>query len=125
MSYDLRKGGHYFANNATRIVPLMMVTYTLQSYDKGIMSAATQFGMNTDLGLTTTIGHTKTGTAITNNQKYSNASMIFYIGYLCGTYPMMYLSQRFSTSRVLALATFLWGAVWIIFIVPAPSGSLP
>ena len=67
------------------IVPLMMVTYTLQSYDKGIMSAATQFGFNTDLGLTTIIGHTATGTAITNNQKYSNASMIFYIGYLCGT----------------------------------------
>ena len=34
----------------------MMVTYTLQSYDKGIMSAATQFGFNTDLGLTKTIG---------------------------------------------------------------------
>ena len=89
----------------------MMVTYTLQSYDKGIMSAATQFGFNTDLGLTTIIGHEKNGTAITNNKKYSNASMIFYIGYLCGTYPMMYLSQRFSTSRVLSLATFFWGAV--------------
>lgn len=88
-----------------------MVTYTLQSYDKGIMSAATQFGFNTDLGLTTVIGHEKNGTAITNNKKYSNASMIFYIGYLCGTYPMMYLSQRYSTSRVLSLATFFWGAV--------------
>lgn len=89
----------------------MMVTYTLQSYDKGIMSAATQFGFNTDLGLTTIIGHEKNGAAITNNQKYSNASMIFYIGYLCGTYPMMFLSQRYSTSRVLSLATFFWGAV--------------
>jgi len=71
------------------IVPLMMVTYTLQSYDKGIMSAATQFGFNTDLGLTTVTGHTASGAAITNNAKYSNASMIFYIGYLVGTYPMM------------------------------------
>lgn len=52
----------------------MMVTYTLQSYDKGIMSAATQFGFNTDLGLTTTIGHTAAGVAITNNQKYSNGA---------------------------------------------------
>jgi len=93
------------------IVPLMMVTYTLQSYDKGILSAATQFGLNTDLGLTTVIGHTAAGVAITNNQKYSNASMIFYIGYLVGTYPMMYLSQRYPTSRVIAGATFLWGAV--------------
>jgi hypothetical protein len=66
----------------------MMVTYTLQSYDKGIMSAATQFGFNTDLGLTVlSLGTRKAGVAITDNQKYSNASMIFYIGYLCGTYP--------------------------------------
>lgn len=98
-----------------RIVPLMMVTYTLQSYDKGIMSAATQFGFNADLGLTKVIGHTSAGAAITDNKKYSDASMIFYIGYLCGTYPMMYLSQTFSTSRVLSLATFLWGAVIIPF----------
>lgn len=89
----------------------MMITYMLQSYDKGIMSAATQFGFNTDLGLTTIIGYEKDGTAITNNQKYSNASMIFYIGYLVGTYPMMYLSQHYPTSRVLSAATFLWGAV--------------
>ncbi|RFU27237.1 hypothetical protein B7463_g9112, partial [Scytalidium lignicola] len=93
------------------IVPLMMITYTLQSYDKGIMSAATQFGFNSDLGLTTVIGHKSDGTPITNNQKYSNASMMFYIGYLCGTYPMMYLSQHFSTSRVLSLSVFLWGVV--------------
>jgi hypothetical protein len=102
-------------NRTPRIVPLMMVTYTLQSYDKGIISAATRFGFNTDLGLTVTIGHTKAGGAITDNKKYSDASMIFYIGYLCGTYPMMYLSQRYSTSRVLALATFFWGTVRISF----------
>ena len=88
-----------------------MVTYTLQSYDKGVMSAATQFNFNTDLGLTTIIGHEPNGTPITNNQKYANASMIFYIGYLVGTYPMMFLSQRYSTSRVISIATFLWGAV--------------
>lgn len=99
------------ADHARRIVPLMMVTYTLQSYDKGVMSAATQFNFNTDLGLTTVIGHEANGTPITNNQKYANASMIFYIGYLVGTYPMMFLSQRYSTSRVIAAATFLWGAV--------------
>ena len=107
----------------------MMVTYTLQSYDKGIISAATQFGFNTDLGLTTIIGHTKAGAAITDNKKYSDASMIFYIGYLCGTYPMMYLSQRYSTSRVLALATFFWGAVStdipIIFPFPSPVDPNP
>ncbi|KAM0451073.1 hypothetical protein ACHAPV_010201 [Trichoderma viride] len=93
------------------IIPLMMVTYTLQSYDKGVMSAATQFNFNADLKLTTIVGHEPNGTPITNNQKYANASMIFYIGYLVGTYPMMFLSQHYSTSRVVACATFLWGVV--------------
>ncbi|KAI1626706.1 major facilitator superfamily domain-containing protein [Exophiala viscosa] len=93
------------------LLPLMMFTYFLQSYDKGIMSASTQFGFNSDLKLTRIIGYEADGTAITNNQKYSNASMIFYIGYLVGTYPMMYLSQHYPTSRVIAGATFLWAAV--------------
>ncbi|KAL1893317.1 hypothetical protein Sste5346_006494 [Sporothrix stenoceras] len=93
------------------IIPLMMFTYFLQSYDKGIMSAATQFDFNTDLGLTKIIGYTSTGTAITNNQKYANASMMFYVGYLIGTYPMMFLTQHFGVTRVISFAVFAWGAV--------------
>ena len=89
----------------------MMFTYFLQSYDKGIMSAATQFGFNDDLGLTTVIGYEADGTEITNNRKYSNASMIFYVGYAIGTYPMMYLAQHFPLSRVIAGSTFIWGIV--------------
>lgn len=89
----------------------MMVTYTLQSYDKGVMSAATQFGFNEDLHLTTVVGHDTSGQPITNNKRYANASMMFYIGYLVGTYPMMFLAQRFSISSVISAATFLWGAV--------------
>ncbi|KAF5634685.1 major facilitator superfamily transporter ACS family allantoate permease [Fusarium sp. NRRL 52700] len=80
-------------------------------YDKGVISAATQFGFSQDLKLTTIIGYEKNGTPITSNEKYANASMMFYIGYLIGTYPMMYLTQRFSISRVVASATLLWGAV--------------
>jgi hypothetical protein len=65
----------------------MMATYLLQSYDKGIINAASQLGFNDDLGLTTVIGHKANGAPITDNHRYSNAAMIFYIGYLCGTYP--------------------------------------
>ncbi|KAJ6141589.1 hypothetical protein N7470_009979 [Penicillium chermesinum] len=93
------------------IMPLMMFTYTLQSYDKGIMRSASQFGFNEDLGLTVVIGHGANGAAITDDQRYSNAAMMFYIGYLVGMYPMMYLAQHHSVSRVISLATFFWGAV--------------
>ncbi|GAM85472.1 hypothetical protein ANO11243_034790 [Dothideomycetidae sp. 11243] len=93
------------------IVPLMMVTYFLQSYDKGILSAATQFGIETDLGLIKVIGHTKSGAPITSSVKYSNASSIFYVGYLIGTLPMTLLTQRFPVSRVIGGSVFLWGVV--------------
>lgn len=88
-----------------------MFTYFLQSYDKGIMSSATQFGLNADLGLTTVIGHDASGVAVTNNQKYANASMMFYIGYLVGTYPMMFLSQHYGINRVVPVTVFSWGVV--------------
>ncbi|KAJ5708970.1 hypothetical protein N7493_010304 [Penicillium malachiteum] len=93
------------------IIPLMMVTYFLQSYDKGIMSAATQFGFETDLNLEYVVGYEADGTAETNSSRYSNASMIFYVGYLIGTYPMMYLAQHFPVSRVIAVAVFIWGII--------------
>lgn len=89
----------------------MMVTYTLQSYDKGVMSAATQFGFNDDLHLSTVTGHDAEGRPVTDNKRYANASMIFYIGYLVGTYPLMFLAQRLSLSLVVSAATLLWGAV--------------
>lgn len=92
-------------------MPLLMVTYMLQSYDKGVMAAATQFNFAIDLKLTVVTGHTETGAPITDNTKYANASMMFYIGYLVGTYPMMFLCQLYSTPRVVAAATFLWGGV--------------
>lgn len=66
----------------------MGFTYFLQAYDKGIISAATQFGILDDLQLEMVIGHTASGQAITDNKRYSNCSFIFYIGYLVGTYPM-------------------------------------
>lgn len=91
------------------IVPLMMVTYFLQSYDKGIIASATQFGITTDLGLEVITGYTSSGKPITDASKYSNASMIFYVGYLVGTLPMTYMSQRFRVSRVIGGAVFLWG----------------
>ena len=77
----------------------MVFTYFLQSYDKGILSSATQFGIEADLHLSKVIGHTAAGKAIVSNKKYSNASMIFYVGYLVGTLPMTYLSQRYRVSR--------------------------
>jgi hypothetical protein len=50
---------HFLLTATNRTVPLKTVTHTLQSYDKGIMNAATQFGLNTDLGFTTVIAFSR------------------------------------------------------------------
>lgn len=89
----------------------MMFTYFLQSYDKGILSSSTQFGILTDLDLEKVVGHEANGTAIISEKRYSNASMVFYLGYLVGTWPMMLLTQKFGPSRTLGLSTLIWGAV--------------
>ena len=52
------------------------------SWDKALLGQAVLFNLAKDLKLTIVIGHDKNGTAITNNQRYSNCSWIFYIGYM-------------------------------------------
>lgn len=50
-------------------------------------------------------GHDATGKAITNTGRYSNASMIFYVGYILGSYPLAMLCQRFPIAKMAALYT--------------------
>jgi len=43
--------------------------------------------------------------------KYSWASLIFYFGYIAGTYPVSLLAQRFSTRIVITVICLLWSVV--------------
>lgn len=73
-------------------------TYALQYYDKALLSQAAIFGMRADLDMM-------------DGLRYSWASLIFYFGYMAGTYPISLLAQRFPTRWVITTICLLWGVV--------------
>ena len=82
----------------------MCFTYALQYYDKAILSQAAIFGLREDL-------------EIEDGLKYSWVSLIFYFGYLVGTYPISLLAQKFRTRVVCSVICVLWAV--IILCTPA------
>ncbi|EXJ66150.1 uncharacterized protein A1O5_10766 [Cladophialophora psammophila CBS 110553] len=56
------------------------------------------FGMRDDLNLT--VGN-----------RYSFSASIFYLGFICGAYPAVVLSQRFRIQHVAGIILCIWGAV--------------
>ncbi|KAH6838573.1 major facilitator superfamily domain-containing protein [Chaetomium sp. MPI-CAGE-AT-0009] len=81
-----------------RVMPVLCFTYALQFYDKALLSQAAIFGLRKDLGLE-------------DGLKYSWASLIFYFGYMAGTYPVSLLAQKYSTRIVITIICLLWSAV--------------
>ncbi|RDW82343.1 hypothetical protein BP6252_03455 [Coleophoma cylindrospora] len=81
----------------TRLLPMMMVTYCIQFLDKACVAYAALWGMKVDANLV--------------GSQYSWLTTIFYIGYLVGEFPMNYLFQKFSLTRVCGISIFCWGVV--------------
>ncbi|KAH6663272.1 major facilitator superfamily domain-containing protein [Plectosphaerella plurivora] len=80
------------------VMPVLCFTYALQYYDKALLSQAAIFGMRADLDMM-------------DGLRYSWASLIFYFGYMAGTYPVSLLAQRFPTRWVITAICLLWGVV--------------
>lgn len=87
-----------------RLMPILCVTYGLQYYDKAMLSQAAIFGLREDL-------HLKTG------DRYSMSAAIFYLGFIVGAYPAMYLAQRFPIERVASGIVTIWGICLILTVV--------
>lgn len=63
-----------------RLLPLLCITYALQSIDKTTLGYAAVFGLETDLALTGT--------------EYSWLGSIFYLGYLIWEFPTNIMLQK-------------------------------
>ncbi|KAF3002587.1 hypothetical protein E8E13_008268 [Curvularia kusanoi] len=87
-----------------RLMPVLCLTYGLQYYDKAMLSQAALFGLRTDL-------HLRTG------NRYSMSAAIFYLGFIVGAYPAMYLAQRFPIERVASAIVTVWGVCLILTVV--------
>ncbi|KAI0156896.1 major facilitator superfamily domain-containing protein [Xylariaceae sp. FL1272] len=80
-----------------RILGCMLVTYFLQSLDKGSVAFASVQGLIEDAHLV--------------GSEYSWLGSVLYIGVLVGEFPTNLLLQKFSVAKYLSLNVFLWGAV--------------
>jgi hypothetical protein len=79
-----------------RLLPLLVLTYGLQYYDKAMLSQAAIFGLRADLKLST-------------GNRYSFSSSIFYLGFVVGATPAIIMAQRFPIERVACVIVSVWG----------------
>lgn len=79
-----------------RLLPLLILTYGLQYYDKAMLSQAAIFGLRRDLSLST-------------GNRYSMSASIFYLGFICGATPAVIMAQRFPIERVASGIVLVWG----------------
>ncbi|GAA6051464.1 hypothetical protein NBRC10513_000412 [Rhodotorula toruloides] len=77
------------------ILPLFLITQTLQYLDKTALNYAKVFGMDKAMHLT--------------GSQYSWTASIFYIGFLVAQEPAAYLIGRFKANQVLGVTCVLWG----------------
>lgn len=79
-----------------KLLTILCITYGLQYYDKAMLGQAAIFGLVDDLKL-------DVGT------RYSFVAAIFYLGFICGAYPAIFLAQRYPIERVAAIIVCIWG----------------
>jgi len=77
------------------ILPLFLITQTLQYLDKTALNYAKVFGMDKAMGL--------------SGSQFSWTASIFYIGYLVAQEPAAYLIGKYKANQVLGGTCILWG----------------
>ncbi|KAH6669621.1 major facilitator superfamily transporter [Plectosphaerella plurivora] len=80
-----------------RLIPLLCITYALQSIDRTTLSYAAVFGVREDLQLT--------------GPQFSWASSLLYIGYLVWEFPTNLFLQRLPINHFIAGNVVAWGIV--------------
>jgi len=80
-----------------RLIPILCITYALQSIDRTTLSYAAVFGVREDLNLTST--------------EFSWAGALLYIGYLFWEFPTNVMLQKLPINRFMAATVIIWGAV--------------
>ncbi|ODN73329.1 hypothetical protein, variant [Cryptococcus amylolentus CBS 6039] len=93
------------------LLPIMLITYGLQYYDKSVLGTAAIYGIIKDLGLSETIN------GVTYTTKYSTATAAFYYGYIVAVLPMGLIFARAPLVKTAALCVLIWGLVAILTVV--------
>ncbi|WRT63194.1 uncharacterized protein IL334_000097 [Kwoniella shivajii] len=93
------------------LLPIMLVTYGLQYYDKSVLGTAAVYGIIKDLDLSRTIN------GVTYTTRYSTATAAFYYGYIVAVLPMGLLFARVPLAKTASFCVVIWGLVCILTVV--------
>ncbi|KAL2833894.1 major facilitator superfamily transporter [Aspergillus cavernicola] len=80
-----------------RLLPLLCLTYALQSIDKTTLSYAAVFGLQDDLHL--------------KGSEYSWLGAIFYLGYLVWEFPTNVMLQKLPINYFMSGTVVIWGII--------------
>ncbi|KAF4977267.1 hypothetical protein FZEAL_6155 [Fusarium zealandicum] len=78
-----------------RLLPILYITYALQSIDRTTLNYAAVFGIQDDIGLSGT--------------EFSWAGALLYLGYLVWEFPTNILLQKLPINHVMSATVILWG----------------
>ncbi|KAJ3537197.1 hypothetical protein NM208_g6418 [Fusarium decemcellulare] len=78
-----------------RLLPVLYITYGLQSIDRTTLNYAAVFGVREDLGLSST--------------QFSWAGALLYLGYLFWEFPTNVMLQKLPINHVMSCTVVLWG----------------
>ncbi|RSM19572.1 hypothetical protein CDV31_001459 [Fusarium ambrosium] len=93
------EGKHLLRRIDFCLMPLLLVSYTLQFLDKQSLNFSSIMGIIDDLDLV--------------GSRYSWSSSVFYFGYLAFSYPASFLMVRLPLGKYLAGTSFVWAVVLI------------
>ncbi|KAK8844791.1 hypothetical protein IAR55_006641 [Kwoniella newhampshirensis] len=93
------------------LLPIMLITYGLQYYDKAVLGTAAVYGIIKDLHLSQTIN------GVTYTTRYSTATAAFYYGYIVAVLPMSLIFARLPLAKTASVCVLIWGLVCILTVV--------
>ncbi|KAJ5304478.1 uncharacterized protein N7443_004138 [Penicillium atrosanguineum] len=96
------------------LMPLLILTFLLQCIDKVMLNSVSQIGILEDLHLYTFKYSTSASEPTQNLQRYSNATLIFYWGWLVGLIPTAWMAQKLPIGKYLASTAVIWGAITLL-----------
>ncbi|GAA5856058.1 hypothetical protein JCM8547_002960 [Rhodosporidiobolus lusitaniae] len=99
------------------LMPILLVSFGVQYWDKAVMGSSAVFGLIKDLHLSTSHVDPETGKTVTSTLRYSTASSSFYWGYIIAVLPFALLLQRMPLARTLSILILLWGITAILTVV--------
>ncbi|OWZ72323.1 hypothetical protein AYX14_02292 [Cryptococcus neoformans] len=93
------------------LLPIMLVSYGLQYYDKSVLGTAAVYGIIKDLDLQTTVN------GVVSTTRYSTATAAFYYGYIVGVLPIAFVFTRLPLAKATAFFVIIWGLVCLLTVV--------